>query len=315
MTLKDLGNIYTSDRPFTTKAALLQSIYRHERNEACGEAANKKTYGHLVSGGIETNKNFYYDETFEYAKRRVKCKKTEETIKKDRLFNNLLSSMPMAFNLFHPLMMLLKSDQVAADKIVAALFPEHRIKEVLIIDIEFIPTPIEDYIGDKSAMDAVIEYINEDGAKGIFGIECKYIDTLGANTSKENPLKRDTAEKSGLFTETGMEHVKKECTQIYRNFLLTEKYRMVKGYEYSQSVILAPIGHPTTEKEINSLKEFLIPAVADEKIRKYHLEDFAAIIAIHADESRKPWIHWFQKRYLAFDRVEELYKELKLAQA
>ena len=97
MDLKQLGNIYSSNGEFTTKAAILQSYYRASINEKCGLGSkNVKTgekadgkpelksvvqeYGHLVSGGESRNINFYYPETFEYAKCRVNNKNPDETI-------------------------------------------------------------------------------------------------------------------------------------------------------------------------------------------------------------------------------------------
>ncbi len=329
MNIQDLGNIYKSGGPFTTKAALLQSLHRHELNEPCGETtvsipdgfdangkAKKKSirraYGHIVAGGEAGNKNFFFNETFEYAKDRVKNKKPEETIGVARLFNNLLSSMPMAFNLFHPLIMMtsVNANDELATKIVSALFPGLKVKQVMEIGIEYIPTPIENYTNDKSAMDAFIAYLDERGHKSIIAIECKYTDLLGTNKARDNEKKLAVAIKSGLFTEAGIEHINNGCTQIYRNFLLAESYRMVHEIVHSVSVILAPKDHPTTENEINSLKRTLLPEYADNKIVKYNLEDFVKTIAENVSAEWKPWIDWFQKRYLAFDRIENLYNQL-----
>lgn len=329
MKIEDLGYIYRSGGAFTTKAALLQSLYRYEMNEPCGETTVrdfigfdedgkkkygpvKRAYGHLAEGGAAANKNFFFNETFEYAKHRVKNKKKEETIGVERLFNNLLSSMPMAFNLFHPLIMMLsapKNDEVVT-KVVSELFPALGVKRVMEIGLEFIPTPIENYTNDKSAMDAFIAYIDADGKKGIIAIECKYTDTLGTNTAQDNEKKLAVAIKSDLFTEAGIRHISNGCTQIYRNFLLTESYRMVSGFQHSVSVILAPKNHPTTSAEINSLKQYLKPQFSENKIHKYALEDFAMTIADNVTDEWKPWIEWFRKRYVAFPRIENLYHQL-----
>ncbi|MBX2907859.1 MAG: hypothetical protein KF744_17570 [Taibaiella sp.] len=329
MKIGDLGNIYKSGGVFTTKAALLQSLYRCEMNEPCGETTVRdfigfdedgkkkygpvrRAYGHLVEGGAAANKNFFYTETFEYAKQRVKNKKKEETIGVDRLFNNLLSSMPMAFNLFHPLMMMMSdaANDELVTKIVSALFPGLGVNRVMDIGIEFIPTPIENYTNDKSAMDAFIAYVDADGEKCIIAIECKYTDSLGTNKASDNEKKLAVAIKSDLFTEAGIEHICNGCTQIYRNFLLTESYRMVHDLQHSVSVILAPKDHPTTAAEINSLKQYLKPQFTENKLHKYALEDFTETIANNVTDAWKPWIEWFQKRYLAFHRIENLYHQL-----
>jgi hypothetical protein len=327
--LNELGTIYSSGNAFTTKAALLQSMYRVNKKEPSGlttisvpdgldtEGNPKKkkirrAYGHIVEGGEEVNKNFYFDETFSYAQDRVKSKKPEETIKKDRMFNNLLSSMPLAFNLFHPLMMLMETNKNEVNDIVAALFPNYNVKEVKRIDIEFIPLPIANYTNDKSAMDAVIFFEDSSGNNNIISIEVKYTDSLGTNKAKDNELKIAAAVDTGYFTEKGIEFIGKGCSQIYRNFLLTEKYRIQEKLTNSYSVILAPEAHPTTESEINSLKKFLSTDCPENKVIKYSLEDFVRIISNHLiEEEYKKWISWFYDRYLDFDKVKSLYTELK----
>lgn len=330
MELKDLGNIYSSGNSFTTRAALLQSLYRVSINEPCGSTTvhrqfvdnsveNKKTYetltreyGHIVSGGETSNKNFFFDKTFEYARARVKNKKPNETIKADRLFNNLLSSMPMAFNLFHPLMMLLEKDPVITTRIVSALFPSFDIHKVERIDIEFIPLPIEQYTNDKSAMDAVIIFLDKENKRSLIAIECKYTDSLGTNKAKENEVKYQIATETGFFSSQGLSHIKNEgCTQIYRNFLLTEKYRIKHQMADSWSVILAPKDNPTTEKEIQTINNMLLPEFRDKKIFKYQLEDFIQVIKEQVPKEYTPWVNWFQDRYLDFIKIEHYYSALK----
>jgi hypothetical protein len=328
MKLNDLGNIYSSGNAFTTKAALLQSKYRVENNLPIGEttvsvpdgfdASGKpqkkkirKQYGHIVKDGETSNKNFYNDDIFKYAHQRVNEKKPEETIKADRLFNNLLSSMPLAFNLFYPLMQLLKIDVQKASEIIASLFPNLNIERVDKIEIEFIPTPITNYTNDKSAMDAVVFFTDKNGGQNIIAIEVKYTDSLGTNKASENQLKYEVAKDSKLFTEAGLKQIEAGCTQIFRNFLLTEKYRMVHNLANSYNVILAPTQHPSTESEINAIKKYFSEQCPKDKLIKYDLESFTKTIEESAPTELKQWLTWFRNRYLMFNQVEELFKALK----
>lgn len=328
MKIKDLGNIYSSGNDFTTKAALLQSLYRFEKSEPCGSTVvsvfkekdsdgkriyekENRHYGHIVNDGFNQNKNFYFKSTFDYAHNRVKNKKTEETINVDRLFNNLLSSMPLAFNLFHPLITLLETQPTETNKLFAKLFPEFNLKSVEKIDIEFIPLPTSKYTDDRSAMDAVIFFKDHDDYSNIIAIEVKYTDSLGTNKARKNDLKVETAIETNYFTNEGIDHIKKGCNQIYRNFLLTEKYRLVHKLKNSYSIILAPKQHPTTDEEITSLKRYLNNNCHENKLKKYNLEDFVDIISQNINEEYASWINWFRSRYMSFDKVEELFKELK----
>lgn len=66
---------------------------------------------------------------------------------------------------------------------------------------------------------------------------------------------------------------KVKLTQIYRNLLLTERYRVVEGLTDSYSVVLSPKEHPSTEEEIKSVVKYLKPEYAY-KLSAVTLEDF-----------------------------------------
>lgn len=325
MELKQLGNIYSSNGEFATKAAILQSFYRASINEKCGLGRKNivtgtkedgrpilksisQEYGHLVNGGETRNINFFYPETFTYAKCRVENKNRDETIKADRLFNNLLSSMPLAFNLFHPLIMIGKKFPAPLNRMIKNVFPEFPIEQVDDVMIEFIPRPITTYTDDRSAMDAAILFSDDKGKSYIVSIETKYIDQLGKNKAKKNDLKLKTARELNMFTEEGIKEISGGCTQIYRNFLLTEKYRLVHGLCDSYSIILAPGDHPSTETEIASLHKNILPEF-HYKLQKYALEDFVGKLKFDCPEEFKPWLAWFYDRYLNFSKTEHLFKE------
>lgn len=103
-----------TDNAFTRKARLLQAIHRKESGSPCGSITKRgTTYYHpnLATDGSETGCNFLSQEIFQYAKWRIEQKQSYETINEDRLFNNFLSSQPMAFNLFVPLMSIVYTDE------------------------------------------------------------------------------------------------------------------------------------------------------------------------------------------------------------
>ena len=325
MDLKQLGNIYSSDGDFTTRAAILQANYRVSLNEKCGLGSKnivkgrdsngkailgsvKQEYGHLIQGGESRNINFFFHETYEYAKYRVENKKPDETIKADRLFNNLLSSMPMAFNLFHPLILIKKQFPDALNKMIRNAFPDYPVHKVTDILIEYIPLPIDQYTGDRSAMDAAIVFLDAEGENYLIAIETKYIDQLGKNKAKDNSIKLETAKISGLFNSNGIETISQGCTQIYRNFLLAEKYRLVHDLKDSYSIIIAPADHPTTESEITSLQKNLLLEFKY-KLQKYSLEDFWEALKPDCPEEFQEWLKWFHDRYLDFNKTEHLFKE------
>lgn len=308
------GNQCGSDNAFTRKARLLQSMYRVEIGEDEGVGptkGSKQKYGNMISGGEISGKNFLMKETFEYAKERVEKKKKEktvETIDGFRLFNNLLSSQPMAFNLFHPLILLLKQEPAVVTLAIRSVFRNFPVFEVTEIGLEFIPTPIEKYTNDKSAMDAYIRFVDNKGGKHIIAIETKYTDVLGVNEASRCEEQKQMLIDTGLFSadfEGLLMGGKVKLTQIYRNLLLTEKYRIEEELKDSYSVVLSPKDHPSTEEEIKSVTEYLKPEYAN-KLSAVALEDFVDAIIQYLPEYYAQVYEKFRRRYLEFWKMDVL---------
>jgi hypothetical protein len=309
---KKYGPQDPSDDKFTAKARMLQSIYRvmDSKESASGivmylDGTNKKVlarYGNILMDGISTGDNFLLPETQEYAKKRCRELKPVETFEIFSIFHDLLSSTAMTFNLFHPLMMLKEKYPLSIAKILRSVFPGLPIHKVDDILIEFIPTPIKNYTNDKTAMDAAIFFSDVENKKYLIAIEVKYTDSLGNNSARDNESKYKIAKETGLFTVLGLARVKEECPQIYRNFLLTEKYRMVHQLEDTYSFVLAPKGHPTTETEIKSLKNYL-KREYKYKIESMTLEDFMEELYEVCPYEFLDWIGKFRDRYLNFDTI------------
>ena len=150
---------------FTKRCRLLQSLYREEIHEPMGVGpwkTSKKKQISMIANGEKTGRNFVNPFTFDYAKQRVEGKKRNETIDEYRLFNNLLSSQPMAFNLFCPLIEMLKNGKEGlVTKIISSVFPELSIGKVTEVELEYLHTDVENYLNDRTAMDAIIRYTDE----------------------------------------------------------------------------------------------------------------------------------------------------------
>lgn len=306
--MEKYGNQCKSDNSFTKKARLLQSIYRVEigEKEGVGPTKNsKRLYGNMITGGEVSGKNFLMQETFEYARKRVENRKESETIDEFRLFNNLLSSMPMAFNLFHPLMLLLDEEPEKVSSAIKSVFKNIPISNVIEIGLEFIPTPIDKYTKDKSAMDAFIKFVDDNGCEQIIAIETKYTDVLGVNEARNSQEQKQMLLETGLFCSEFEELLcegKVKLTQIYRNILLTEKYRIVEGLKDSYSVVIAPKDHPSTAEEIKSVSDYLKPEYAY-KLTSITLEDFVNVMIQNLPKPYSQVYERFWDRYLGFGKV------------
>lgn len=306
------------DNAFTRKARLLQSIRRWQTGAAEGfrEYKEIKTFhGNLAINGGKTGVNFLHKEIFDYVKKRIAEKKPYETIERDRMMNNFLSSQPMAFNLFYPLMVITECQEgqrrlacvlnrVLKDTVVIELVTE--------VGLEFIPSYYRECLNDKTAMDAYIRFRTHEGKSGIIAIETKYTDCLGRNEARNPVPARNAVLQDGikcLFNLDAVNEIqagKIKLSQIYRNFLLTECVRLHEGLDYSLSFVIAPKENTSNKAD----EEELTSILKDEFKQKFQVISLEAFVdAIIKEFPDEGIFKRFRHRYLDFRTVEWLLKQ------
>lgn len=276
----EIGPQNKSDNKFVAKHRLHQSKYRREvlkENFGIGPTANSGNYyGNMLIDGEKSGSNFISTAAFRYATQRTFDKNINKdlTIDSYRLFNNMLSSMPMCFNLFSDLRELLISDKDSCTKLIKTLFNEvDWISSVEYIGVEFIPTPIEQYTNDKTAFDAIIIVKDADHKKGVLTIETKYTDLLGSNFSKNTDKKNELIEKYKLFSRETITNLKANgYKQIYRNYLLTFAFAKFNKFNKFCNVIISPSEDELSKEELLELQNSLKRNKSS--IMKIDLEEF-----------------------------------------
>ena len=276
----DIGPQVKSDTDFVAKCRLKQSEYRARilcEEYGVGPTPNSVTkYGNYLIDGEKTGKNFVSPAAFQYAKQRVVDKVIcpELTIDEFRLFNNMMSSQPLCFNLFSDLRELLLVRPEECSSVTKELFSElNWIESVLYVGVEFIPVPIEKYLDDKTAFDAIIVTQDKAGKHGLIAIETKYTDILGENTSARNDKKNALIQESKLFSADAVKRLKREgYKQIYRNYLLAYAYASFNKFKYFCNVIVSPKADELSHQEISEVRSSL--SKNPENIFKIDLEEF-----------------------------------------
>ena len=305
---QNIGRQHKGDSEFVAKCRLLQSIYRVEIGEDEGyiqRGSKRYFYGNYIMNGDKTGKNFLEDYIFDYAKKRVNNRKHYETINEERLFNNLLSSQPMAFNLFCPLIKMLEKDEPTATDILRAALPDYNINKVTKIDLEFIPDNFKELTNDLTAMDAIIEFTDNDGIPSFIAIETKYSENLGTNEASDKGKTKaiETIKSLRIFQseiENRITSEKVALTQIYRNFLLSETYGINQNKK-AYSIVLAPKENLTTANEVNSLKNELKEEYKY-KISSVYLKDFVLKLIEKSQGKYQATFRAFYDRYLNFEK-------------
>jgi hypothetical protein len=134
-----------------------------------------------------------------------------------RIFNDLLSSQPLCFNLF---------GELALDLELASRTFQHlthgRIARVLSIGFEHSPGRGDvTYTGDRSAFDVFVEYASATGAPGFVGIEVKYHEDLGDAAAPHRARYDELARGCKWWREDSLERLRaKPIQQMWRDHLL-----------------------------------------------------------------------------------------------
>ena len=221
-----------------------------------------------------------------------------KVIKEPRIWNNLLSSQPLAFNLFGEL----KLDAELTTKIFQDLYPIRNIKNVTSILFEYSPgRKNPNYTGDSSAFDVFVEYQNKENKNCFFGIEVKYAEDLNDKPSSHKSSYEKISEKSEIFDLSKLEELKENpIQQIWRDHLLAlSLFISNNDYEIGDFIYLYPTDNTNCKNGI----EKYIQTFNDSKenyFKPLTLEKLTETIKKHSSEN---WIGLFENRYLRFEKI------------
>lgn len=142
------------------------------------------------------------------------------TLEEKRLFHNMLSSMPLCFNLFGALRTTLEAQL----PLVRACFDPEAV-QVELIECEWIPVDPASTVGDRTAFDAAVVTRRADGSRHLVGVETKYTEPFsktryGARAHDAGRY-RAVHDGSGWFTPQSHDGLTSSATnQLWRNCLL-----------------------------------------------------------------------------------------------
>jgi hypothetical protein len=250
------GAIPASDKNnHLTKSRMLQGIYRNQKLE---NAYCNYVFGDNGFVNFMRNEKLQADAKNEL----VAIKQRERLTDEKRLFENLLSSQPLAFNIFLPLKW---HNFEVGNAVFKELFPFLNIKQLVDIKLEFVPG---DGIGkddrkittDNSCFDVYVEYKNEKNELGGIGIEVKYTEPFSQSDYwKETGYRKDRYIDAiqKYFAQFSMENAKDYLqptyNQLFRNQLLAEEAKD----KFKMNCILAVVYSEEDVKCIETVTRFL----------------------------------------------------------
>lgn len=214
-----------ADHRFKSAARFLQALWREDRDLPIGTFVDtdgkRKRLGSAISRQAgRDGANFVSPAIAQVVHRELVYREVGSMYDTARLRTNLLSSMPLAFNLFG----LLKRDLALARRFIAELFPG-LIHEVTAVQFEHSPGRANPaYTGDHSAFDVVIRGTTHNGLRAFIAIEVKYSETmqeLMPRTFSERYT--ELAVSSGLYADVELSGLwRNPIQQLFREHCLAQ---------------------------------------------------------------------------------------------
>ncbi len=258
------GEVETTE--FKRRARLHQALWREKRDLPRGTEPYRPTKKRPrrpsgsrleIESAWENGRNFLSDAAREAVQYRLAHAESQQMLDKDRLYADLLSSMPLCFNLFGPLWY----DNAACQRAVSRWWPEapSLAKEVR---FEWSPGRAEPgrFIENRSAFDAAIVLENA----GIIGIETKYHEHLKTEklpNAERLARYRLISEQSGVFAPGALEKLEgKPLQQIWQDHLLTLSMVLQSDFEcpWSKFVLVYPQANLSFAKGVAQYQDLLI---------------------------------------------------------
>lgn len=282
---------------FQRKARILQSLWRVEKGYPAGTFQGRTLGSTLEMPWAKETLANYLDEKIRQVIQSEVLNAEQSKGKlygKPRIFNNLLSSQPLAFNLFAHL----KLDLKLASQVFYTLTKGRCIK-ITGIEFEYSPGRGDDrFTGDHSAFDVYLEYLTPAKQKGFIGIEVKYHENLCNEASKHHPHYDRIALQAGCFETARMDCLKtKPLQQIWRDHLLALSLLNTGQFEDGFFVFLSPQDNEACSQAVSLYRQFLS---SESSFIPWTLESVVQAIRMHTTES---WINDLYDRYLNFSKI------------
>ncbi len=285
---------------FQRKARILQSMWRKERGFKAGEYKGTTRGNYLPMPWAKKTLNNYLSDTIKevVAAEVIHQPKNGKFYGKPRIFNNLLSSQPLCFNLFAEL----QQDLSLATKVFRKLCP-HRVNTVSRIEFEHSPGRKDvTYTGDLSAFDVYVEFFNKSDEKGFIGIEVKYHENLKGKPAEITDRHFEIASRMGCFKKESFDVLQRPpLEQIWRDHLLAGSllYSVRDGFKDGFFVFLSPRQNLHCKDAMKRYKQCL---TIDRTFQSWNLENVAEVIK---QNTKNQWIDEVIDRYLNFEKIEK----------
>ncbi len=250
-----------TDNLFQRRVRVLQCLWRSEQGYACGEHHAKGKSRPLGSRLVmpwarDELANFLTERTRAVVRSEVLDRKRSKgkLFGKPRIFNDLLSSQPLCFNLFAEL----RFDLSLASRLVSHL-TQGRFTEVVAVEFEHSPSRSDArYSNDRSAFDVFLECHTSGGKRAFVGVEVKYHENLAGPAAAHRARYDEIASDMGCFLPAASAALRRApLQQLWRDHLLSGAMRVADGYDDTLFVVLYPTENEPCHRAVEAYRQTL----------------------------------------------------------
>lgn len=280
------------DSPFQATLRLRQAKWRERNGYPIGEHRGRPLGSRLAMPWAEESlANYLTPAIGELVGREVAdAKRVGKLISQPRIFNDLLSSQPLAFNLFGELAL----DLDLATAVCGELWPSS-IGRVTSIEFEWSPGRGDaKYLDNRSAFDVAVFYETREAERGFVGIEVKYHENLQVGASTHKPRYDQVAAASGVFVDHADNDLRRPpLQQIWLDHLLAlSMLQADDGWTEGSFVLLHPAENSRCVKVGDAYRDHISAPATFERVT---IERVVAAMKLHTDAT---WPAAFADRYL-----------------
>jgi hypothetical protein len=203
--LQDDHVFVATDTRFAAAARLLSSIWREEHGIPIGSIGARpnarsrriKLGSRISPKAAMDGATFMGPEVMALARAELLFREPGSVWDEERLWGNLLSSQALTVNLWAPMVL----DPELATTVWRSLLPDF-VGSVLRIRFEHSPGRFqENYFGDGTAFDVLLEVTTPDGEQAIVAVEIKFIEEMMATPARHRDRYDETAVECGLYAD------------------------------------------------------------------------------------------------------------------
>lgn len=275
-----------ADSRFRACARLLQALHREAAGWGVGTyetaSGRKKKMGHLV-GTYDgaSGANFLALDVHRLARRELAYREPGSMWEEKRLYENLLSSTPLALNLIGPL----KLNRTLAEAFVREIAPDLA-GRVCSVSFEHSPGRGDPtFTADGTAFDAFIIIRQEDGRKVFLAFELKYSETCAEPEPRMRPRYDDLSNASELFIDAEDPDLRRNpIQQCWRLHMLAQSMIDAGLYDAGRVFVIAPRLNDQVQRATARYQTHLAPPRGDKAgFLNLTLEDAIGALALAGD--------------------------------